>query len=293
MTGLDRGTTGVWCTTDGMDAGAAAEFARHIHDLGYSALWLPETTGRDPFAHIGFLMGRAPGLTYATGIANIHHRHPGAMAQAGRTLAECGRFTLGLGVSHAPFVEGVRRVTYGKPLSAMRNYLDAMDAAPYLAPGELPPRVLAALGPRMLQLAAERADGALTYWSTPAHTAIARRALGPDNVLCVEQKVILNDDVRAARDAARRALRFYERLPNYRNHWLRLGFSAEVIDRRTDEFVDALVAYGDVPAVAARIDAHRRAGADHVCIQPLSVDNPFAVDVHALERLAEQVQVNR
>lgn len=281
------GTTGVWCTTDAMSAPDAAAFARKIAELGYTTLWLPETIGRDPFAHIGYLAGQVPELTYATGIANIHHRHPGAMAQAARTLAECGSFVLGLGVSHAPFVEGLRQVDYGKPLQAMRTYLDALDAAPYAGPGEnAPPRVLAALGPKMLELAAERSDGAHTYWTTPEHTATARAALGPGKWLCVEQKVVLTDDVEAARATARKAMRVYAGLPNYRNHWLRLGFDATEIDEQSDAFIDAVVVHGDVATIVAGLDAHREAGADHVCIQALSVGKPFAVDVAALEQIA-------
>ena len=269
------GTTGVWCTTDGMSAPDAAAFARRISDLGYTTLWLPETVGRDPFAHIGYLAAQVPELTYATGIANIHHRHPGAMAQAARTLAECGSFVLGLGVSHAPMVEGLRKVDYGKPLQVMRDYLDALDASPYIGPGEgLPPRVLAALGPKMLALAAERSDGAHTYWTTPEHTATARAVLGAGKWLCVEQKVVLTDDVDAARATARKAMRAYAGLPNYRNHWLRLGFDAAAIDEQSDAFIDALVIHGDVDTIVAGLDAHRSAGADHVCIQAMSVGKP-------------------
>ena len=285
--GLATGTTGVWCTTDGMSAREAATFAGRLAELGYTALWLPETFGRDPFAHIGYLAAQAPALTYATGIANIHHRHPGAMAQAARTLAECGQFVLGLGVSHAPLVEGLRQLDYGKPLQTMRTYLDTLDAAPYAGPGDgAPPRVLAALGPKMLALASERSDGAHTYWSTPEHTATARQILGAGKLLCVEQKVVLTDDVDAARAMARKAMRVYDTLPNYRNHWLRLGFDVDAIDTHADAFIDALVAYGDVDAIVARLDAHRAAGADHVCIQPLTVDKPFAVDMAALEQIA-------
>jgi probable F420-dependent oxidoreductase len=289
ITGLETGSLGVWCTTDGFDSPSAAAFADQLMTLGYSALWVPETVGRDPFAHIGFLSARQPGLTYATGIANIHQRHPASMAQAALTLAEqSGRFILGLGVSHAPFVEGFRGLEYGKPLQAMTTYLDGIDAAPYIGPPAAAPlpRVLAALGPRMLALAAARTDGALTYWTTPEHTATARQALGPDKSLCVEQKVVLTEDPAIARDTARAAMSVYQGLPNYRNHWLRIGFDAADIDSSADVFLDALVAWGDAETISKRIDEHRAQGADHVCIQPLTPNNPFGVDLAAVEALA-------
>src|SRR5690606_7234842 len=158
-----------------------------------SALWLPDTIGRDPFAHIAHLAHATKTLVFATGIASIFHRHAGPMKQAALTVAEQtdGRFVLGIGVSHAPFVAGVRGLDYSKPLTRMREYLAAMDNAPYGGPqpAEPPPRLLAALGPKMLELAASQADGAHPYWTTPEHTAQAREILGPDKLLCVEQKV--------------------------------------------------------------------------------------------------------
>src|SRR6478752_3452393 len=220
---LPLSTLGVWYFTDGMDASGAAAFAERIEYLGYSTLWLPETTGRDPFAHVAFLAGQTTTLRFATGIANVFHRHPGMMMQVQNTLAEQtgGRFVLGIGVSHAPLVAGLRKLDYSNPLGQMRAYLDAMDASPYSArtPSPAPQRVLAALGPKMLALAAERADGAHPYWSTPEHTAQARAILGPDKLLCVEQKVILCADAGRARDAARTMLAIYDGLPNYSNNW--------------------------------------------------------------------------
>jgi len=185
-------------------------------------------------------------------------------------------------------VEGLRHVPYGKPLETMRAYLDAMDGSPFIGPPpeHTVPRLLAALGPRMLGLAAERADGAHTYWATPEHTATARRILGDGKLLCVEQKVVLTDDASTARATARAALAIYDGLPNYRNHWLRLGFTPDEIDQRADRLVDELVAWGTVDAIVERMAAHQRNGADHVCIQPLSPSNPFLADVRALEALA-------
>jgi probable F420-dependent oxidoreductase len=285
-------TPGVWYFTDGMDAAAAAAFAERVEFLGYSTLWLPEATGRDPFAHIAFLATQTTTLRFATGIANVFHRHPGMMMQVQNTLAEQtgGRFLLGLGVSHAPMVAGLRKLDYSNPLRQMRAYLDGMDASPYSAhqPAEPPRRVLAALGPKMLELSAERADGAHPYWTTPEHTAHARQILGPDKLLCVEQKVVLTTDASAARAAAALAIGVYDRLPNYRNNWLRLGFTDEQIDQRDPAFVDAVVAWGTAEAIGDRVRAHYDAGATHVCIQPLSPrsDQPRALDWDALEALA-------
>jgi probable F420-dependent oxidoreductase len=283
-------TTGVWYFTDGMSAGQAAEFAGRVEQLGYSALWLPDTIGRDPFAHIAWLASQTESLVFATGIASIFHRHPGPMMQVSNTLAEQtgGRFVLGLGVSHGPMVAGLRGLDYSKPLSQMRAYLAAMDASPYRSVGpEAPaPRLLAALGPKMLELSRDAADGAHPYWTTPDHTAEARAILGPDKLLCVEQKVVLTTDAEHARAAANAALSIYAALPNYRNCWLRLGFTDDEIDQRDPRFVDAVVAWGDADAIRSRVEAHHDAGADHVCIQPLSTEGPMSLDWAALEALA-------
>lgn len=284
------GALGVWAPTDGMPSADAVALARLVEELGYGALWLPETMGRDPFVHISHLADGTSRLVLATGIANIHHRHPGPMRQATEALAEQtgGRFLLGLGVSHAPMVEGIRGLEYGKPVATMRKYLQAMDASPYMAPsGPAPaPRLIGALGPKMIELSGELADGAHPYWTTPEHTATARRILGPDKLLCVEQKVVLTTDAAAARDTTRQALGVYIGLPNYRNSWLRLGFGEEAIDGMADAFLDALVAWGDADAIRARVAEHHQAGADHVCIQVMAPGHAFRVDQDALRALA-------
>jgi probable F420-dependent oxidoreductase len=284
------GPTGLWYFTDGLPAPAAADLARRVESLGYSALWLPETVGRDPFSHIAYLGSQTTTLVFATGIASIFNRHPGMMLQAANTVAEQtgGRFVLGLGVSHAPMVAGVRKLDYSKPLAKMREYLAAMDASPYRGakPAEPVTRLLAALGPKMLELSRDAADGAHPYWTTPEHTAEARAILGDGKLLCVEQKVVVSTDAGAAREAGRNALGVYADLPNYRNNWLRLGFTEEDVTSRSDRLIDALVAWGSVDDVQARLRAHRDAGADHVCIQPLSTAGPREFDWAALEALA-------
>ena len=284
------GRIGVWCATDGMSVEKAAAFAKEVEGHGYGALWLPETLGRDPFAHAAHLADGTDRLLLATGIANIHHRHPGAMLQAANTVGEQsgGRFLLGIGVSHQPVVEGLRGLDYGKPVSLMRTYLDAMDASPYMSvPPEAPvPRLLAALGPKMLELAATRADGAHPYFTTPDHTATARSILGPDKLLCVEQKVVLTEEAGEGRETANAALALYADLPNYRNNWLRLGFTEEEIESRDTRFVDAVVAWGSPDTLQARVQEHLDAGADHVCIQALGIGSPFKADRGALATLA-------
>ena len=284
------GRIGVWCATDGMPVDKAAAFAQEVEGHGYGALWLPETLGRDPFAHAAHLAEGTDRLLLATGIANIHHRHPGAMLQAANTVGEQsgGRFLLGIGVSHQPVVEGLRGLDYGKPVATMRTYLDGMDASPYMSvpPSEPVPRLLAALGPKMLELAATRADGAHPYFATPEHTARARAILGPDKLLCVEQKVVLTEDATEGRETANAALSMYADLPNYRNNWLRLGYTEDEIESRDPRFVDAVVAWGAPDALLARVQEHLDAGADHVCIQALSIGSPFKADRDALATLA-------
>jgi probable F420-dependent oxidoreductase, MSMEG_4141 family len=281
---------GVWCFTDSLGASAAAEFACRVEELGYSALWLPETTGREPLTHIAHLLGHTSSLVMATGIASIYHRLPGTAVQAAHTLAEQsgGRFLLGLGVSHARTVESLRGLDHSRPLTRIREYLAAMDASPYRGPRAVdpPPRVLAALGPRMLALAAEAADGAHPFSTTPEHTAAARAALGPDKLLCVEQKAVLSRDPDAARAAARTALGVIVGLPSYRACWLRLGFAEYEIDGLENRFVDAVVAHGDEERIRERLRAHLDAGATHVCVQPLDPSGATAPDVRTLEILS-------
>ena len=286
------GPLGVWAHTELMTVGEAAAFASLVDDLGYGALWLPETMGRDPFAHIAHLADRTSALVFATGIASIHHRQPGPMLQATNTLAEQtdGRFVLGLGVSHAPMVEGVRGLTYAKPLTTMRAYLEAMDAAPFMAKGpseeQKAPRLLAALGPKMLELSASHADGAHPYLTTPEHTATARSIIGPDKLLCVEQKVILTDDPAVAHATATSALAIYVTLPNYRNSWLRLGITEDEISSNAPRFLDRVIVWGSVDQIRERVREHHDAGADHVCIQALTPGHPHHVDQTALRALA-------
>jgi probable F420-dependent oxidoreductase len=288
---MELGPTGVWCFMDGLPAGPAADLARRVESLGYDALWIPEAVGRHPFAHAAWLLANTQRLIVATGIANLYARDAHASAAARNTLAEqsSGRFLLGLGVSHAPFVEGVRGHRYEKPVATMRTYLEAMDKAPYAAvpPAETPPTVIAALGPRMLKLAAERTRGAHPYLVPPEHTAQAREILGPGPWLCTEQKVLLETNASRAREVARKAAAIYLNLPSYRNNLKRLGYTdADLDGGGSDRLIDAVVAWGDEKTIADRIQAHRDAGASYVCIQPLHPEGKPLPDERILEVLA-------
>jgi probable F420-dependent oxidoreductase len=289
--GMKLGKLAVWSSTDTFTASAAAEFAHKVESWGYSALWLPEAVGRNVLVHASWLLAKTSRLIVATGIANIYARDAMAMASARIALNEQsgGRFLLGAGVSHSYFVEGMRGHEYGKPVATMRAYLEAMNSAYCIAPkpAEPPRTVIAALGPRMLELAASHADGAHPYNVTPEHTAQARAILGPDKWLCPDQKVLLESNPGKARAAARKTLGIYLTLPNYRNNWLRQGFTEEdLAGEGSDRFIDAMVAWGDEHAIRERLQQHLDAGADQVCINSLRPDGVMAPDERVLEMLA-------
>jgi len=286
---MKMGKTGVWYSAHALGASDLAKLAQGIERLKYDVLWYPESVGYESLSLAGFLLGETDRLCLASGIANIYARDAfTAMAGHNTLNALYGdRFTLGLGVSHIPLVEGKRGHNYGKPVSTMRAYLDAMAAAEIVVKAPARNVVLAALGPKMLALAAEKTNGALPYNVTPEHTAQAKEILGPDRWLCVEQKVCLTTDAAQARSVAAEQLARYMPMPNYRNNWLRLGFTeAEISGRGSDRFLDAMVAWGDEAAIRARLKAHVDAGATHVCIQPLNPDGSSAPDWKALEALA-------
>lgn len=289
---MELGKLGVWYFFDGKPAAEAAKAAKRIESLGYSALWVPETVGRSSLVHASWLLANTESLIVATGIANIYNREPGVTMQSQKTLAEqsAGRFLLGLGVSHKPLVEGVRKLEYGPPVKTMRNYLEAMKASPYMsvAPAEEAPTVIAALGPKMLELAASQCDGAHPYFTSPEHTAMARKTLGEGPGLYVEQKVILESDPDKARALARPIAKTYIGLPNYRNNWLRMGLEeADFENGGSDRFIDATFAWGTISDIQDRLQQHYDAGADHVCVQPVNPNGKIG-DLHweVLEALA-------
>ncbi len=286
----DLGRVGLWTfALDQQPAARAQELAAEIEELGYGAIWIPDAVGRDPLVSSALLLAGTRRIKLATGIANIYGRDPMAMAAGWKTVSEAfpGRFLLGLGVSHQPAVEGLRGHTYGPPLATMRAYLQGMDDAIYLAapPTVAPERCLAALGPKMLALAAERTRGAHPYFVPPEHTAVARAALGPDALLAPEQMVVLASDPTRARTIARDAMqRYVPTLPNYTNNLRRLGFTdADFADGLSDRVVDAVVAWGGLDAIAARVRAHHDAGADHVAVQLLPTDDLDTVRAQWLE----------
>jgi probable F420-dependent oxidoreductase len=287
----DLGPIGVWQMTDSLSAPAAADFARKVEAWGYSALWLPETMGRDVTVHAGFLLAETERLILASGIASTYLRAPLAAACARNTLLEQsgGRFLMGVGVSHAMITENILGEAYKPPVATMRAYLEAMAKAPYIAvpPPEGAPKVIAALGPKMMALAAELADGAHTYHATAEHTAQARAILGPGKLLCPEQLVLLETDPAKARARGRASVAPYAALPNYRNNWKRLGLADEDFENGgSDRLIDAVVAWGDEAAIRARIQAHHNAGADHVCIQALRPDGGAGPCLETLAALA-------
>jgi probable F420-dependent oxidoreductase len=282
----------VWFFFDGMTAVESAEFARGVEKLRYGALWIPEAVGREPFAHAAYLAARTERLVFATGIANIYARDPLTMSAASKTVAELSdsRFLLGIGVSHKPLVASLRGHSYEKPYSYMREYLPKMKTALYRAPEpkERVPVVLAALHPKMLALCAAEADGTHTYFVPPEHTMMARKTVGPKALVCVEQAVVLETDAAKARAAAREYMKTYvPRLPNYTNALKALGWADKEFENGcSDRLVDAIVAWGTETQIRDRVEAHLKAGASHVCIQPLNTANAMMPDERALQALA-------
>jgi len=286
----DIGRLGVWIFPDALSAREIAELAQGVERLGYATLWYPEGTGFETFAFGGFVLSETDRLRAASGIANIYARDAVTAISGHNSLNKLhgDRYILGLGVSHIPLVEGFRGHTYTKPVTTMRAYLDAMEAAELSITAPERNIVLAALGPNMLALARDRTKGAHPYLVTPEHTARAREILGPDAWLCVEQKICLTTDAAQARGIAANVLALYLPWPNYRNNWLRLGFTEEELSGRgSDRFLDAMVASGSAADVRSRLQAHFDAGANHVCVQPLNADGGSAVDWRALEAVAE------
>lgn len=270
------GRVGVWSfALEAQSSATEREAAAEIEELGYRALWFPESVpSPDTFTHASLVLGATSRVMVASGIANTWARDPLAMANGHRLLSDAhpGRFVLGLGVSHAPAVAR-RGGSYANPLQHMRRYLDAMDGAPTRAPlpASPPRRVLAALGPRMLELAAERALGAHSYFVPVEHTPIARKTLGPGPVLAVEQTVILETDPERARRVARGSAAYFLELVNYTNNLRRLGFEDEdLTNGGSDRLIDAAIAWGDVDSIRGRVKEHLEAGADHVCVQVVS-----------------------
>jgi probable F420-dependent oxidoreductase len=291
---MDLRNLGVFAVTEGMAGAQITAFARKVEKLGYSALWFPEAFGRDPFALASHLLSVTERLVVGTGIANVWKREPVTMVGAARTLAELfpDRFVLGIGISHGPMMAQLG-INYAKPVSYMRGYLARMKSAPYTSPRPKsdPPIVIAALLPKMLELAAAETSGIFPVYVTPEHTARMRSAIGPDKWICVQQVAMLESDKDKAHRAARAVIAFYLTLPNYLKSLRAMGFDdSDFKDGGSDRLVDAMVAWGGERALRDRIEAHYKAGATHVCVtlvrtagSPLERAQP---DERALEALA-------
>jgi probable F420-dependent oxidoreductase len=292
MNQLERpGKLGVWTMLDVFPAPEAARFARQLEGWGYSTLWIPETVARDPFTFLGWLAGQTERMVFATGIANVYARDAVTLKAIWKTLSELlpRRFILGLGVSHPHLVTKLRGHEWLPPVSKMRDTLAGLQSALYKGPEPQvdAPVVIAALRPKMLELARDKARGAHPYLVTPEHTRRARQILGKDPWLCTEQMVVLTTDAKKAREIARANLQVYLRAPNYQNNLRELGFADdEMQNGGSDRLVDALVAWGDEAALRKRIQEHWDAGADHVCIQPFRTDGAMGPDVETLRQLA-------
>ena len=276
----------MWYSTDKLNGSQLADLVtRHQRQSGYrpSVSRIARTANASVARH--YLLSKSTKLTIGSSIANIYARDSFTAQRAMVSLNDLygDRFILGLGVSHIPMVEGLRGHRYDKPLAAMSAYLDGINKD--LPAGEEPPVMVAALGPKMLALSAEKSRGAVPYNVTPKHTAQAAAILGPKKWLAVEQKVTLETDPAKARALGRKELSRYMALPNYRNNWLREGFTeAELADGGSDRFIDAMVLWGDAETIKKGLRAHFTAGATHVCLQPVHADGDFAARDHALSR---------
>ncbi|MEO5975079.1 MAG: LLM class F420-dependent oxidoreductase [Ilumatobacteraceae bacterium] len=278
---LPLGRVGIWTfALDSQPMSKAQDAASELESLGFRTLWFPEAIGREPFSTAALLLSATKNLIVATGIASIHARTAATMQAAQKTLTEAfpDRFLLGMGVSHHHMVKALHKSVYEKPYSMMVEYLDVMDTGLFAAAPPSTPthRVLAALGPKMLKLAATRADGAHPYFAPVEHTLVAREILGPDSILAPEQAVIFETDPTKAREIARKYMGTYTRLPNYANNLMRYGFSADDIKGAdglpSDRLVDAIVAWGTLDTISRRIQGQFDAGASHVSVQVLQDD---------------------
>lgn len=275
--------------TDGLPVKELEAFARRIEEMRYDSIWVTEFTGRDPYTTAAHVLARTQTIKVATGIANIYAHDAVVAAQNRQTLAELsgGRFVLGLGVSHPPMAE-MHGLPWVPPYKKMRDYLDTMDATEVAspAPDEPAPIWIAANGPKLLGLVADRLDGANTYLLPPAHTRMARELIGSDKRLCVVLPCCLCEDAEVARTIARRALSIYMPLPAYQKEWRNWGFEAsDWADGGSDRLIDMIVAWGDESAIRARIQEYEDAGASHIAVSAYNSGGP-GIPWNLLETLA-------
>ena len=273
----DLGRIGLWTfALDVQPMAKAQEAAAEIDEMGFGTVWLPEAVGREIFSSSALILSATKNIKVASGIASIAARTAHTMQSGWKTLSEAfpGRFVLALGVSHSHMVTKLHKLSYDKPYSNMVEYLDVMDKSPYAGAAPQSPmyRMIGALGPKMLQLSAERTAGAHPYFTTPQHTAEARALMGAKPLIAPEIAVIFETDKDKARATARKFMSTYTRLPNYANSLMRLGFTQDDVTNQSDRLVDEIVTWGTLDKIAARIKEHHDAGANHVCVQVLTHD---------------------
>lgn len=278
---MDLGKVGVWSME--LRFGDKAESARgaaEIEGLGYGAIWVPGGIGGDITGDLDHLLNATSRIPVATGILNIWKHEPAEIAAWFQALPDNhrSRVMLGLGVSHGPLIGE----NWNRPVAKMASWLDAFEAAGM----PLEQTCLAALGPKMLELAGNRTAGAHPYLVTPDHSAEARRIMGPGKLVAPEQGVVLDTDPASARAKASEALVHYRRLPNYVNSWKRLGFSDADVETESDALLNGIFAVGDAGVIAARVREHHDAGADHVCIQTITGGAGLAQSLADLRVLA-------
>lgn len=286
---MKLGRLGAWYGTDKLTSPAQLrEFVGTVERLGYDVLWYPESRGNESFSVAAFMLANTSKLKIGSSIASIYARDAFTSRRGMLTLNSLfgDRFILGLGVSHPPMVEGLRGHVYEKPIPAMRRYLEGITKGQDGA--EDWPLCVAALGPLMMKLSGQMTRGAIPYNTNPQHTAEAARLLGPDKWLAIEQKVTLETDPGKARALGRKELARYLTLDNYRNNFLRIGFTeADLTGGGSDRFIDAMCLWGTADQVRAGLRAHFAAGATHVAIQPLHDEGDIAARDNILTLLAD------
>ena len=278
---------GIWSSTNILNKEELADLACQVEDRGYQTLWYPESLSYESLALGGYLLSETSKLLIGSGISNIYARDAVTAAQGHDSLNQIygNRFIMGLGVSHVPLVSGARGHHYGKPVATMKKYLDDMRSAAVDSSIRLEDRsiVLAALGPKMLELASTAAKGSLPYCVTPDHTLESRKLMGPEAWLCVEQKICLTNDPGIGRSIARKQMARYMSLENYRNNWLRLGFTEEEVSGEgADRFIDAMVVWGSERTIQDCIEDHFKSGANQVVLQAFRADGGMGIDLKAL-----------
>lgn len=286
---MKLGRLGAWYGTDKLTSPAQIrEFVGTVERLGYDILWYPESRGNESFVAAAYMLAHTTKLKIGSSIASIYARDAFTSRRGMITLNNLfdDRFVLGLGVSHPPMVEGLRGHTYEKPIPAMRRYLNGITKD---QPGAADwPLCVAALGPLMMKLSGDMTQGAIPYNTNPRHTAEAAKILGPNKWLAIEQKVTLETDPVKARALGRKELERYMTLDNYRNNFLRIGFTeADLANGGSDNFIDQMCLWGTADQVKAKLREHFAAGATHVAIQPVHAEGDIAARDHILTALAD------